>query len=360
MKKKLILLSCLFLLGMNMQAKEPFKSVKTESLTVSKYKPSKRIRHDLKRIFLDVNFGDYIINNKGAIDSLKGMIITSISLVYTKYPLEQNLTRLNNNRFGHLLELFPSAFANPELKCKIITQTDCNDEESARKLFHGFVIMYKPAPPPERRDSSVIEIFRRNKWKNMTVVTDFTGSMMPFIRQVYYWHKLTFATKDINEFVFFNDGDRKPDFAKVEGRVGGLYYCNTQVMDSMFKVAYRCLQSGDGGDREENNIEAILFAKKKNPKLKEVYMIADNYANMRDYALMDKVKIPVHIILCGVYDKTPLNTEYLDLARHTNGSIHTIEKDIDNLVTVAEGKSIEIDGFEYKIIHGKFVQVKKG
>ena len=295
MKKTFILLNCLFLLGMSTQAKEPFvlKTIKTESLNVAKYKPSKKIRPDLKRIFLDVNFGDHIINNKGAVDSLKGMIITSISLVYTKYPVKQNLTRLNNHRFEHLKELCPNAFANPELKCKIITQTDCKDEEMARKLFHGFVIIYKPAPPPVRRDSSVITIFKRHDWKNMTIVTDLTGSMMPYIQQVYYWYKLTYATKDINEFVFFNDGDQKYDYTKMAGYTGGLYYSNSTVKDSMYKAAFRCMNSGCGGDVEENNIEAILYAIKKNPKLKEVYMIADNYAGMRDYGLMDKIKIPV-------------------------------------------------------------------
>ncbi len=223
MKKTFILLSCLFLLGVSTQAKEPFvlKTIKTETLHVTKYKPSKRVRPDLKRAFLDVNFGDYIINNKGLVDSLKGMVITSISLVYTKYPVKQNLTRLNNHRFEHLKELCPNAFANPELKCKIISQTECKDEETARKLFHGFVIMYKPAPPPVRRDTSVITIFKRHDWKNMTIVTDFTGSMTPYIQQIYYWYKLTYATRDINEFVFFNDGDDKPDYIKIEGHTGG-------------------------------------------------------------------------------------------------------------------------------------------
>ncbi len=336
-----------------------YLGIKTTTLSVAKYKPSKRIRPDLKRIFLDVNFGDYIINNKGAVDSLKGMIITSISLVYTKYPVEQNLSRLNNHRFEHLKELCPTAFNNPELKCKIITQTECNDEESARKLFHGFVIMYKPAPFVPRRDSSVIEILKRNRWKDMTIVTDFTGSMGPYISQIYYWYKLTYATKDISEFVFFNDGDGKPDYKKQSGNTGGLYYCKSTVKDSMFKAAYRCRNAGDGGDAQENNIEAILFAIEKNPKLKEVYMMADNNADMRDYDLMSKVKIPVHIILCGVDEKTPINTEYLDLARNTNGSIHTVEEDIDNLIKIAEGKTIEIGGFEYKITNGKFVQVKR-
>ncbi len=241
MKKTFILLSCLFLLGMNTQAKEPFvlKTIKTESLTVTKYKPSKRIRPDLKRIFLDVNFGDHLIINEGAVDSLKGMIITSISLVYTKYPVEQNLTILNNNRFEHLKELCPNAFSNPELKCKIITQTDCKDEESARKLFHGFVIIYKPAPIIEPRDSSVVNIFRRNQWKDMTIITDFTGSMGPYIQQVYYWYKLTYATKDISEFVFFNDGDGMPDYIKIEGHTGGLYYSKSAVKDSMYKAAFK-------------------------------------------------------------------------------------------------------------------------
>jgi len=361
MKKKLILFGSLFLLGRTVTAKEPstLKAITTETLVVAKYQPAKKIRPDLKRVFIDVEFGDHIIKNKNLLDSLKGAEITSISLVYTKYPIKQNLTRLNKRRFEHLKELCPNTFANPDLKCKIITQIDCRDEETARQLFHGFVILYKPAPFVPAKDSSVLEMFRRNKWKNMTIVADFTGSMGPYISQIYYWYKLTYATKGIKEFVFFNDGDAQPDYKKQRGNTGGLYYANTLVQDSMYKVAYKCRNAGDGGDVEENNIEAILFAIKRNPKLKEVYMVADNNADMRDYTLMNHIKIPVHVIMCGVNEKTPINTEYLDLVRHTNGSIHTVEDDIVNLIKVAEGKSIEIGGFEYKIMNGKFVQVKR-
>ncbi|MBS1646739.1 MAG: hypothetical protein JST67_05315 [Bacteroidetes bacterium] len=74
---------------------------------------------------------------------------------------------------------------------------------------------------PAFKDSTVIKTFQRNKWKHATVVCDFTGSMAPYIAQTLIWYKLTFQTKDISEFVFFNDGDETPNYKKKIGKTGG-------------------------------------------------------------------------------------------------------------------------------------------
>ena len=120
------------------------------------------------------------------------------------------------------------------------------------------------------------------------------------------------------------------------------------------------MKNGWGGDIQENNIEAILYAIKQNPDLKEIILIADNWAPMRDYCLMSQIKIPVHVIICVKQEGMPINTEYMDLARHTKGSLHTMEEDIEKLTEIAEGKSIEIDGFEYKVLGGRFIKIKRG
>ena len=119
------------------------------------------------------------------------------------------------------------------------------------------------------------------------------------------------------------------------------------------------MRRGYGGDIQENNIEAIILAINKNPNLKEVILIADNWAPMRDYYLMSQIKIPVHVIICGLIPGMPINTEYLDLARNTKGSIHTVEDDISQLIYIAEGKVIQIGGFEYKIIGGRFTKIRR-
>ncbi len=352
-------------------------AIKIDTISLSKYEFETDDNRDFKTIKIEVGFGDFAIVNKKDADVLQNAVIKSIDLVYTKYPVEEDLTELNRRRVEYLHLICPSIFNNTMTKWRIISQTSCKSESHARHLFHGFYITYKPGPTLEStaremaslkdiyttkrplRDSSVFKIFERNKWKNMTVATDFTGSMSPYITQVLLWYKLTFATKDFTEFVFFNDGDRSLDAAKKTGKTGGIYYCKSTNKDTVLQTAFRCTRNGFGGDIQENNIEACLLAIEKNPDLKEIIMIADNWAPMRDYGLMAKIKIPIHIIMCGVENGIGINTEYLDLARHTKGTIHTIEDDIIDLSKIAEGKSIEIAGTEYRVMSGRFVKMMR-
>lgn len=352
-------------------------NIKIDTISVPKYKDFPIPDPEFKRIYVECGYGDFTLTNPKEIEVLKNSVIKSIDLVYTKYPKDLDLTELNNRRIEYLHLICPTIFSNTLIQWRIVSQTSCTSEYAAKNLFHGFVIVYKPGPTAESsarelahmmdvwnnkievKDTSILQIFRRNKWKNMTVAADLTGSMTPYIAQVFQWYKLTFATKDFNEFVFFNDGDRKDDVLKLTGKTGGVYYCNSTNKDSVLSKAAQCMQNGYGGDLQENNIEAILLAIKKNPKLKEVIMIADNWAPMRDYALISQIKIPVHVIVCGVQSDVPINTEYLDLARHTKGSVHTIEEDIVKLSELAEGKTLKIGGFEYRISGGKFVKIHK-
>ena len=84
-------------------------------------------------------------------------------------------------------------------------------------------------------------------------------------------------------------------------------------------------------------------------------MVADNWANMRDTALISEVKLPVKVVLCGA--QSSINTQYIDLAYRTKGSIHTIEEDIVDLLKVTEGKDIIINKKRYRLIDGVFVRV---
>lgn len=352
-------------------------SIKIDTVSVPKYEFETDANPDYKTIKIEVGFGDFALVNKKDADILTNAVIKSIDLVYTKYPIEEDFSELNRRRIEYLHLLCPSIFNNTMTKWRIISQTACKNESTARHLFHGFYVTYKPAPTIESaaremaslkdiytskrplKDSSVYKIFVRNKWKNMTVATDFTGSMSPYIGQVLLWYKLTFATKDFSEFVFFNDGDRASDSQKKTGKTGGIYYCNSNNKDTVLQTAFRCSRNGFGGDIQENNIEACLLAIERNPGLKEIIMIADNWAPMRDYALLSKIKIPVHVIICGLEPGFGINTEYLDLARHTKGSVHTIEEDISGLAKIAEGKSIEIGGSEYRLMAGRFIKMNK-
>ncbi|MFN8317231.1 MAG: hypothetical protein U0T32_12360 [Chitinophagales bacterium] len=203
-------------------------------------------------------------------------------------------------------------------------------------------------------DSVVMAVLDRKKeWKNKIVVTDVTGSMSPYTTQLLLWYKLHETEEDVNQFVFFNDGNMKPDDKKVIGATGGIYSCEGKAgYDYMAKQVSKAMQAGCGGDAPENNMEALLSLRHLTPE-QNVVMIADNFAPVKDLELLLKFKFPVKIILCGV--RSYINSDYLDIARYTGGSIHTMESDIENLMLLKEGDSITINKMKYKISGGKFV-----
>jgi len=215
-------------------------------------------------------------------------------------------------------------------------------------LHGGLGLGFKP-------DSTIFNVLDRNEhWKNNIIVHDVTGSMSPYTGQVLLWHKLNFDKKRNVGYVFFNDGNNMSDRDKVDGSVGGVYFADGETIDQVTKVAKKAMYSGYGGDIPENNIEAALLGMERFPKAKNIVMIADNWATPRDLEFAEKLTLPVKIILCGT--GWGVNTKYLDLARKTGGSIHTIEKDIVDLTTMHEGETIELNHVTYKIQKGKFVK----
>jgi hypothetical protein len=207
-------------------------------------------------------------------------------------------------------------------------------------------------------DSTVFMALSRIEFddKNTLVVVDVTGSMAPYSLQVCLWNRLNFKPGKHNHYVLFNDGDAKSTHQKKIGNTGGIYPIVIDSVIDLEKNMIKVMKKGFGGDVPENNLEAIIAGIKKFPKSKEVIMIADNYAPVRDMALLEKIKIPVKVILCGSYNLR-YNCDYLNIAKQTKGSLHTMEKDVLNLFDLKEGEIIEINGFNYKLIKGKFQPV---
>ncbi|HEU4717013.1 MAG TPA: hypothetical protein VFU15_04240 [Bacteroidia bacterium] len=197
-------------------------------------------------------------------------------------------------------------------------------------------------------DSVITSTFRRNKWKNMIVVCDITGSMSPYTAQLFSWIPGAVAQGDCAGFVFFNDGDRKSNSQKVVGKTGGIYSTNVMRFDSIYALARKAMQGGDGGDTPENNIEALIYAINKMNPQGDIVLIADNFASPRDLELVDKVNRPVHVILCGA--RASVNPDYLFIARVTGGSVHTVTQDITNLSQMQEGEEVEI-GRQHFLLH---------
>ncbi len=114
------------------------------------------------------------------------------------------------------------------------------------------------------------------------------------------------------------------------------------------------MANGFGGDCPENNIEALIALQKDSPKAKELIMVADNWARIKDKTLIGKIKKPVRIILCGV-NKNAINVDYLNLAYKTNGSVHTIERDIKDLNELKVGSTFKFNSTKYILTKTGFV-----
>jgi hypothetical protein len=202
-------------------------------------------------------------------------------------------------------------------------------------------------------DSNIHRILNRNKWNKMMLVVDVTGSMGGYTEQVLTWLALETNLKRVNHVVCFNDGDMKPDGWKKTGKTGGIYHSKESTFENITNIMMTAMKNGYGGDGQENDVEAIIDGINTNTTCEEIILIADNWANMRDYSMIKEVNKPVRVIICG--NTLGINTEYLDLARATGGSVHTIEDDLFDLVKLNEGQSIKIGDRTYSIHKGKFV-----
>lgn len=344
--------------------------MKLEKEEVAKYK----IPTGKDKVVLKNHYGKYMILNPENVKLIQGQTVFSVEVVYTDYPKGDDFDLLNKKRLASLFQLAPELFSNEMITWKLVKQTDCK-KGNAYDFFHGIVITYRPPSTlsglrGERDylknvlkgndkliDSTFIKVMNRNKWQDIAIVNDFTGSMSPYIAEVLVWHALNLQKpiSRISGYTFFNDGNLTPDYNKVIGHTGGIYHTASQNLDSILNTAVTTIENGGGGDIQENDVEALIEAQNKYPKAKGLVLVADNWANMRDTSLISQVKLPVKVVLCGT--NATINTEFIDLAYKTKGSIHTIEEDILDLMKITEGKDIIINKRKYRLVHGSFVMV---
>jgi hypothetical protein len=222
---------------------------------------------------------------------------------------------------------------------------NCDCEKTTAPTF-AFTNMYG------MNDTVITTVLERNKkWKDIMIVEDVTGSMMPYTIQTLAWRKLNNNATMAQQFLFFNDGDKHPDGPI--GRSGGTYFIDSRSDKEIEKKCYHAMNKGGGGGAPENNIEALIEAQKQNTSAKEIVMIADNWANVRDLSLLDEISVPVHVILCGAANGN-VNADYLAIAYATGGSIHTIEQDLEFLSKLKEGEKITVGDKKYKLRNGRF------
>ncbi len=311
-------------------------------------------------------------------EDIRKKYIYEVDLVLSKYPTNRekwitNYDTLMRNRVKALYELIPELEQNTRITWNIVLQTDCQTENEAKEMFHGAVIKYKLHLTDKLKktlhnirdivngkegfeDSVVFKVFDRNKWKNMLVVNDWTGSMYQYGAQAVLWHRLNMKNAEtdssktnIKDFVFFNDGNLLPDDEKKIGETGGIYHTEVNSIRKIAHTMREVMLSGYGGDKPENDLEAILYGLSKSDSLNQIVLIADNNSAVRDMELLEKINKPIKIILCGSQLSNPIHADYLQIARKTNGSIHTITEDILDLANKKNGDVIELNGVFYSV-----------
>ena len=229
-------------------------------------------------------------------------------------------------------------------------------------------VFYPSAAPPPRILSmssdnlikpTLSNVFERIDSLHRTLfVIDVTGSMYGFMIEALEILNDSIASKkaNVDAVVAFNDGDAKPDWLKMRGRTGGVYYTEDIGILHLGNFFVKAMSGGGGGDTPENNIEAVLEGIEKCPECRDVVMIADNYATPRDGSLIEKIDRPMHWILCGT--GFSVNPDYLDLIRKNKGWGHTASSDFSGLENLKDGDIIDIDGNKYQLRGDNFRLLK--
>jgi hypothetical protein len=349
---------------------------------------TKRVRpRGQKAAALQNGYAKYKIVNPEAWTKLKDTRkATQIEVVYTKYPkdLQFWLTpyhELLANRLKALFEIDPD-LNDASIKYIMVLQTACESEEDARKMWHGILIRHRPMTKKELAekeaenaegeqelvpgmpsgystvkrflksvggmyDSVIYKVLDRNRqWKNVIMVSDWTGSNYQYAAQSIVWHMENFSESNIKYFSFFNDGNSLPEYEKKVGEAGGLYFAPAYKTRKVVRAFKTSMRKGLGGEIPENDVEAVLKSLEKYPDAEHAVLVADN-SPFRDFELVDKVKAPIHVILQGA--EWGINPQYINLAYLTGGSLHTLKNDYDAEFFAKGDTLISIDGYEFSL-----------
>ena len=97
-----------------------------------------------KSTFIYCDFGKAALHFKDSSINLDTLLVTAIDLVFTDFPSGNDLIKLNTERIQNLFTKYPSLKKNKAIAWKVVRQTKGAEKDSALKLFHGFVIYYRP------------------------------------------------------------------------------------------------------------------------------------------------------------------------------------------------------------------------
>lgn len=265
--------------------------------------------------------------------------------------------------FRDSLALARSPFSNFERRFHDLSQADLDALIEKRAEADRKELEKNPKYFEEVGDEAAAAFYRnKDKWNDKLIITDLTCSMHPYLDQILSWHVLELKLKNEekfeNQYMFFNDGDGKTMEEKITGATGGFHYTNADKLEELTETMKQTMSTGCSIDGPENDLEALLDGV-ENRKLRtmEIILIADNNSEIRDFELLKSLNVPIRIILAGTF--WGANEQYLELAYHTKGSVHTIEEDLEQLFEMNDGDYVTIGKDKYRIYGGKFLKTGK-
>jgi hypothetical protein len=266
--------------------------------------------------------------------------LSEIWLIYSGFSVNEkfNQDQLNNKRIAELKKKLPYLNSASKIKWTDMKIAGLNNLDTAKEQFHGFVLVYD-----YKAEQTLGPVLDRHKnWDSIIVVVDVTTSMLPSLMEVNKWLDLNYKNKQIDRFVYFNDGDGIPDYMKRLNSTGGIHTDTSSNYSTYVKGIKKYMVMGLGNmDIAENVLEALIYAQKFAIPGSEIVLLSDNNSSPRDTALIDSLKLPVKVIACGV-DGCDLNTSLINIAYRTGGSIHTGVSDVRDFKNAKRPKDREI------------------
>lgn len=181
-----------------------------------------------------------------------------------------------------------------------------------------------------------------DKIEKVPIVMDVMASMHSNLAGFSCWIYNNTDMLRIPSYTFFNDGDNRKDSKKKIREIGGLYQINS--VGRFAPAIIEAMYSGNGGDSQENDVEAVLYAQQSTPKADATLLIADNNSEVREMSLLRGIRKKVYVLICGKPRAIRIN--YSDFAKVTGGDI-ILNGGRIKLNKIGVGGQIQIDNTTY-------------
>lgn len=208
-------------------------------------------------------------------------------------------------------------------------------------------------------DSTSFRALERNKnrWKNAVLVCDATTSMYPYLTQLLTWFEKNERNTGITGLVLYTDCDSLG--RQTNGTMPGKFFVShRRDVSSVLPLLLAAARNTTANqDRDENVAEALLFAQRQFPQAQTLVLVADGRSGIKDTNRLAGLTKPIAVVQCGPPDEPALAFQpaYWQLARQTNGSLHTLEDDLRNPKAVPENTWVRVGGQYYRFRRGRFV-----